>query len=237
VTARVVLPWAWAALVVWWRVRQRRGVPARVRAVRVTRTPVWGGRRAAMVTLAVSAGLAWSVAPALALAVSGAAVVRPRLHARRRERRRQAAVAADLPEVVDLLRMCVGGGLTVGLAVQAVARRADGPVGRALEAAVQDTARGRRLADALEEVPNHLGDVTRPLIAVLVGSERYGHAIGPALERLAAECRDDQRRQAEAAARRVPVLLLFPLVTCILPAFALLTVGPLIAGALRALRL
>ncbi|MDP9387533.1 MAG: hypothetical protein M3Q48_06280, partial [Actinomycetota bacterium] len=59
----------------------------------------------------------------------------------------------------------------------------------------------------------------------------------PALERLAAEVRRQRLRQAEEAARRVPVLLLFPLVLCVLPAFALLTVAPLIAGALRELRL
>ena len=35
----------------------------------------------------------------------------------------------------------------------------------------------------------------------------------------------------------VPVKLLFPLVGCTLPAFALLTVAPLIAGAVRSLHL
>jgi hypothetical protein len=38
-------------------------------------------------------------------------------------------------------------------------------------------------------------------------------------------------------ARRLPVKLLFPLVLCTLPAFALLTVVPLLVGSLRELRL
>jgi tight adherence protein C len=165
----------------------------------------------------------------------------PRLPApRRRRKRERAAIEADLPEVVDLLRMCVGAGLTVSLAVQAVARRADGPVARALgQAAATARDRGCRLADELDALtdPTALGEPARSLVGVLTGCERYGHAIGPALERLAAELRSDERRRAEAAARRVPVLLLFPLVTCILPAFALLTVAPLLANALGALRL
>jgi hypothetical protein len=37
------------------------------------------------------------------------------------------------------------------------------------------------------------------------------------------------------AARRVPVRLLAPLVTCVLPAFALLTVVPLLAASLESL--
>ena len=43
-------------------------------------------------------------------------------------------------------------------------------------------------------------------------------------------------RRAASSARRVPVTLLFPLVFCTLPAFALLTVAPLLAGGLRSLR-
>jgi tight adherence protein C len=236
-TGRVALAVAWTAVVV--IARTRRGpAPARVRALATaSRGPArQAGRHARLFGLGVlSVGLGL-VAPPAALLVPVGAMAWPRLRARRQVRHRAEALAADLPEVVDLLRMCVSGGLNVTLAVQAVGRRADGPVARALASAVAATGRGLRLADALDELPARLGEPIRPLVAVLVGCERYGHPIGPALERLAGECRADQRRRAEAAARRVPVLLLFPLVTCILPAFALLTVAPLVAGALRALR-
>jgi tight adherence protein C len=70
-----------------------------------------------------------------------------------------------------------------------------------------------------------------------VASERYGAPLGPGLERLAYEVRADRRRRAEEAARKIPVKLLFPLVSCTLPAFGLLTVAPLIASAVRSLRL
>jgi tight adherence protein C len=146
-------------------------------------------------------------------------------------------VDASLPEVVDLLILATGAGLSVRQAVSSVAARADGPLAAELLRVVADADRGRRLADALEELPARAGESTRALVAVLLASERYGAAVAPGLERLADEVRADTRRRAEAAARRVPVKLLFPLVTCILPAFGLLTVAPLIAGALRSLRL
>jgi tight adherence protein C len=122
-------------------------------------------------------------------------------------------------------------------AVAAVAARADGPLAPVLRRVIDEAERGRRLADALDDVPLRAGESARPVIGALLASERYGAPIGPALERLAADVRADARRQAEAAARRVPVKLLFPLVTCILPAFGLLTVAPLIASAIRSLRL
>lgn len=276
--APAVVAVGWALLVV--VVCVRRGPdPARVRALRAAVAAGGPRRGAAGVPAAIALAVVLAaVAPALALAVPVVAWSVPRVRERRVAARAKASVDADLPEVVDLLRMCVGAGLTVPLAVEAVARGADGPVARALAVAVADARdRGRRLADALEDVPARIdapsrlrrpgavehphgpqrhpdragsehgrrrtpggdrgGESVRGLVGVLVGCERYGHAIGPALERLAAECRADERRRAEAAARRVPVLLLFPLVTCILPAFALLTVAPLIAGALDALRL
>jgi len=173
------------------------------------------------------------VAPVVALGVWALPVLR----SRRRERRRLAALSADLPEVVDLLVLAVGAGLTVPLAVAAVARHAQGPLASELRRALDDVGHGRRLADALDDVPARAGDAARPLTAALVASERYGAPVVAGLERLAGDVRRDSRRRAEEAARRVPVKLLFPLVTCTLPAFALLTVAPLIAGTLGSLRL
>jgi tight adherence protein C len=157
------------------------------------------------------------------------------VRARRDERRRLAALAADLPDVVDLFVLAVGAGLTVALAVATVSRRAGGPLGAELRQVCDDVAVGRRLAEALEDVPFRAGEAVRPLVAALVASERYGAPLSAGLERLADEVRRDRRRKAEEAARRIPVKLLFPLVGCTLPAFALLTVAPLIAGAVRSL--
>jgi tight adherence protein C len=173
------------------------------------------------------------MAPALALVFWAA----PGMKAKRRERRREAALAADLPDVVDLLVLAVGAGLTVALAVRAVARRAPGPLGAELARACDEISLGRRLGDALDDIPARAGEGTRPLVAALLASERYGAPLGPGLERLAHEVRADRRRKAEEAARKIPVKLLFPLVSCTLPAFGLLTVAPLIASAVRSLRL
>jgi len=159
----------------------------------------------------------------------------PTVRARRHDRRRLAALAADLPDVVDLFVLAVGAGLTVALAVATVSRRASGPLGAELCQVCDDVALGRRLAEALDDVPRRCGEAVRPLTAALVASERCGAPLSAGLERLADEVRRDRRRKAEEAARRIPVKLLFPLVGCTLPAFALLTVAPLIAGAVRSL--
>jgi len=177
--------------------------------------------------------------PILPLASPIAGVVAwglPGILGARAERRRLAAVAADLPDVVDLLVLAVGAGLTVGLAVAHVARRGSGPLAAELRRVTGEVALGRRLADALDDLPARAGEAVRPLVGALVASERYGAPLVTSLERLADEVRRDRRRRAEEAAGKVPVKLLFPLVTCTLPAFGLLTVAPLVASAVRSLR-
>ena len=198
------------------------------------RSPPSGRGRLTTVVVAVVMGTAFGPLGAAAAVVAAAAA--PVLRGRRAHRRQAAAVEDELPEVVDLLALAVGAGLTVGHAVRAVARTVPGHLASHLARVVAEVDRGRRLADALDDLPARAGEATRPLVATLGACERYGAPVADALAHLAVEARERHRRRAEQAARRLPVLLLFPLVLCILPAFALLAVAPLIADAVQALR-
>lgn len=194
-----------------------------------------GPRRIGAAVLA--AAVALPLAAVLAPLAAGAVLVPPVLARRRAARVAAASVLDGLPEVVDLLAVAVGAGWTPGQAVAAVASRAPAPWDDALGAALGRAALGTRLADALDVVVAALGEPARPLVAALRSAELDGAPLGPGLERLAADARSRRRRAAEEAARRVPVRLLFPLVLLALPAFVLLAMAPLVAGALRDLPL
>ena len=159
----------------------------------------------------------------------------------RRTRRHRVEAAADvrrsLPDTVDLLRLTTTAGLSLALSHPLVARHASGAVGAALVEAAAASERGTARADALVEALAPLGDRARGLADVLGDHLRYGVPLLPGLERIGLELRLDRRRAAELDARRVPVRLLGPLVTCVLPAFALLTVVPLLVASLAALPL
>lgn len=235
----VVLGAAWGAVVLGGFGR-RHPVPARV-ALLVPEIPSprrhVDPRVRRLVSAVVTAALTVPLLPMLAPVTGVVAWLMPVLRARRRARAILGELRRTLPEAVDLVALAVGAGLSVGHAVQAVAHRHDGPVGRAFADTAAEAGRGVRLADALDAAAARLGADARPLFAALAASERYGAPLGDALDRLAADGRADRRRRAEEAARRVPVKLLFPLVLCVLPAFGLLTVAPMLAGALGSLRL
>ena len=192
-------------------------------------------RRVGSVALVLLAGATVDVALGLAVAAVGWFVLRRRAAGRRR--RETVAVLAELPEAVDLFALAASAGLSVRLATEAVAPRLAGPIGRALDRAVHQMRLGVEAAEALEAATREpAGDALALLVRPLTDSLRYGSALGPALERAATVARAERRRQAEAAARRVPLRLLFPLTVCVLPAFVLLTIVPTVAQSLELVR-
>jgi hypothetical protein len=153
-------------------------------------------------------------------------------HRIRAERRRADRMAREVAVAVDLVAVGVAAGCTPYLAVDVAAQWSPPLVGSALAGAIRATSVGHSFDDALRE----LGLATPPVRALtdtLRTSVRLGAPVAPALARLASEVRADLRRRAEARARTVPVRLCFPLVACILPAFALLTVVPTVLAGLH----
>ncbi len=192
-------------------------------------------RRVGWATIAAAALAPWALPLALIPVVWS--VLAPTLIARRTRRAHEAAIADQLPDIVDLLALTTAAGLPIAAALCAIGRRPGGPLGAALERAAAHIERGGTTGAALGLVVDDTGASTRPLVDALAAHDRYGTALAPALERVAIESRLRRRRQAEEAARRLPVTLLFPLVLTTLPAFALLTVVPLLAGSFGSLSL
>lgn len=155
-----------------------------------------------------------------------------------RSRRRRSEVAVDraLPELIDLFVVAAAAGHSVGACVDAVVDRAPLVVRPALAEARSRVARGVPLGESLERISPALGPFGSTLTDALVAAQRTGSPLVPVLHRAAVAARDRRRRQAEEAARRLPVTLLFPLVCCVLPAFALLAVVPLLAASLESLQ-
>ncbi len=240
---------ALVALVVWGGSRLARPPTRRVsprsaarydRAVaRRTRRPVIGrsvgsGLFAIVVALVVAIGA--GVLPAIAVLVF-LLVLAPRWRTMRTRKAATRAVVSDLADTIDLLVVLIRSGLTPMQSIGMLAQRAP-PSWRPGFAAVEDARqRGIRFVDALDELVIAVGAPGGGIVHALSSAERYGHPLGPTLERLADEGRAARRRQAEAEARQLPVRLSFPLVCCTLPSFVLLTIAPLLAGAFSSLSL
>ena len=152
--------------------------------------------------------------------------------ARRRSRRHHRALQVDrhLPEVIDLLGLVIGAGRPTVSALSDIGPRVPEPFRSELLAVVRRTAAGESFVDSVRRLRDNLGPSVSPVVHAVTAAEIDGTPLAPALQRAADEAQRRRRVRAQEAARRVPVLMLFPLVFCVLPAFCLLTVVPLLMG-------
>lgn len=173
--------------------------------------------------------------PVLACAVLVALIWRRMLRIRRQQRRHHALVDS-LPDVVDLLIVLVRAGLTPAQALEEITTCCPSPWADAFRAVSATRRRGARAVDALDQLVVHAGVPAQAVIDALAASERFGQPLVPSLERLSLEARLARQRLHDTGTRQLPVRLSFPLVLCILPAFGLVTVVPLVAGTLASMR-
>jgi tight adherence protein C len=219
-------------------------VPWRVRPRSLEPRPT-PSRRSTTIGPVVPAGALWGgtvvaavvVHPFLAIPV----LLWPRL--RRRRRDRSARIAGDralvrvLPEVVDLVVLGVGAGLTPRAALAGCESWLPPPFHKVFREARRRADAGESFATALEATADALGDRARPLVSAIVAAEHTPGSVLPTLVRVGDEARRRRRVEAQERARRLPVTMLLPLVLCVLPAFALLAVAPLMISSLRGLGL
>lgn len=160
-----------------------------------------------------------------------------RVHpARVRERRRRQAALDALPDLVELIVIAARAGCTPTAAVLAAVPYAPGELSSTVREIEHRLQRGQRLADALGAFTAALGPEAAAFVDALVTADRYGLPLGPVLDRLAGDIRDERRRRAERHARTLPVRLAFPLVMCTLPSFVLIAIVPALLGAVSTLR-
>ena len=146
-----------------------------------------------------------------------------------------ARLQASLPDAVDLLVVAVAAGLSHRQCLQLVAERGPPPIRPAFQDVVARIDVGEALAVALPRLTSSVGEPARGLVRAITVAERDGVPVAALLTRLAEDSRRQRRHALEAAVRRLPVRLTFPLACCGLPAFLLLTVVPLLAAGLRRL--
>ena len=155
----------------------------------------------------------------------------------RSERRRRAVIDRQALDFVEVLLAAIEAGLPPAIAVERAAGMTSGSLGSELDAAARQIELGFGWRAALEQLVDRTGSTAlRRLTILLARAHRLGTSPRQSLRAIADELRLERRSKAEEIARRAPVKMLFPLVLLILPAFLLLTVGPVLLATLRSLR-
>ena len=144
----------------------------------------------------------------------------------REARRTEAAV----PDFVDLLALQVRSGRPPALAFLRASDSATGGLGKATRSVATVVRDGARFVEALTGARTRFDVRAHGVIDALIDTERDGLAPRAIFERLSHDAHQQRRREADARIRALPVRLTLPLVACILPAYVLLAVIPLLAS-------
>jgi tight adherence protein C len=160
----------------------------------------------------------------------------PRLLVANLAARRRQAIAAGLPDAIDLLVICAEAGLSIDVALRRTAREL-APAQPLLAAELHQTAIELGLlpnrADSFANLARRLAvpQVTA-LADMLVQTERFGTPLAQALRVLGAETRSTRLLRAEEQAARLPALMTVPMIAFILPPLFIVLIGPAIVNAM-----
>jgi len=145
-------------------------------------------------------------------------------------RRRQDRIDKGLPDVLDLLIVCMEAGLSLQATLNRVSDEVRG-ISVDLYKELQLTNAELRTGVNREEALKSLGERTgvqnvKALVGLMIQSERMGASIVQSLRNHAAFLRIQRSQRAEEKAAKMPVKILFPLLLFIFPAIFVVVLGP-----------
>lgn len=155
----------------------------------------------------------------------------PALYVRSKAKQRLHEIERAMPDLLDMLNMCVGQGLTVPDSLQRIGRdfRAVYPALSQELSIVNEQARITTMQTALENLGHRINlPEVHSLTSLLIQTERMGTSISQALTTYSDTMRESQKQQADEKGNRATFRLLFPTVLCLMPAVYLFLLGPAI---------
>jgi tight adherence protein C len=148
----------------------------------------------------------------------------------RRITMRQKRIRLGLPDVLDLMVICIEAGLSLDQATARTAeelRLAQPAISDELGIVVLEQRAGRARSDAWKQFAERTGvDSVRNLVSVLVQSEQLGTSVAKTLRVHSDTLRTQRRQRVEEQAAKTTIKLVFPLVLFIFPSLFLVTLGP-----------
>ncbi len=170
-------------------------------------------------------------APLFVLALAGGiGFLAPDFWLGRKIAKRQAEMRKGLPDVLDLLVICVEAGLSLDQATQRTAQelvKAQPALSDELGIVALEQRAGRARSDAWKHFADRTDvEVIRNLVSMLVQAEQFGTSIGKTLRVHSDTLRTKRVQEIEEKAAKLSVKLLFPLVLFIFPSLFLVVLGP-----------
>ncbi|HVA27910.1 MAG TPA: type II secretion system F family protein [Candidatus Baltobacteraceae bacterium] len=186
---------------------------------------------AAGLTLAIVAhmGLTVSIVLVSLLTIAGAYLPQSALDKAIEKRKKQ--VQRALPDFLDMVATTVQAGLSVNASLAYAIDAAPGALGEEIKSSLSEIRLGRARSDALKAAADRLQHQQfSTTVTAIVQAERLGTNISRVLGELAEDVRNHRIMLVEEHAAKLPVKMIFPLASFLLPALFVVIFGALAAN-------
>lgn len=154
----------------------------------------------------------------------------PALWLRERTKTRKRNLTNEMPDVLDLLVVCVEAGMGLDQAIERVSREVtvNAPeMSQELKLLTLELRAGMNRHTALRNLSLRMGlDDVDALVTLLIQADAFGTSVATTLRVYSDTMRTKRFQRAEETAAKLPVKLLFPLILFILPALFVVIIGP-----------
>jgi tight adherence protein C len=184
----------------------------------------------ALVVLVIVSGLANDGGVMLYIGALGVGFLAPDFWLGRQIKVRQAKLRRSLPDVLDLLVVCIEAGLSLDQATIRTTQElnfAHPAISDELGIVVLEQRAGRPRTEAWKHLAERTDvDNVRNLVTVLIQSEQFGTSIAKTLRTHSDTLRTQRIQKVEEMAAKTTVKLIFPLVLFIFPSLFVVVLGP-----------
>ncbi|QXE90873.1 type II secretion system F family protein [Geomonas subterranea] len=153
---------------------------------------------------------------------------------------RQLIIFHTLPDVLDLVTLCVEAGVSMDAALLRaceVPQLDQNPLAQEIRQATMEIRAGKPRVNALKDMAERtMVDDMRSFTTMLAQTERFGTSLSQALRSFSDDLRTKRRQAAEEAAAKTTIKLIFPLVFAIFPALLVVVLGPAVVQISRAFK-
>jgi len=165
----------------------------------------------------------------LLVLASGMGWALPRLYVKSKAARRCLEIESALPDMLDMLNMCVSQGLTVTNALGRISeelRSVYPALAQELSIVCEQSEMGT-LEHALQNFADRI-DIpeVHSFTSLMIQTDRMGTSVSSALTDYADNIREGLKQRADEKANKAAFKLLFPTVLCLMPAVYLILLGP-----------
>jgi tight adherence protein C len=158
---------------------------------------------------------------------AAACVLLPMTRLNRAVEDREKLIRVQLPDILDLLVICMEAGLGFTAAVSRTVANVEGEMSDEFGLALGEMRAGASRSEALTNlgIRVQLPEVQSFVMAIRQADE-FGISVSTVLRNQSEEMRVQRRQTAQEKAQKAPVKMLIPMVFCIFPPLFLIVIGP-----------